>query len=253
MRVDDNLVGLLDIGVSGDTLRIGVESGTMFSTRRWRLMSPCRPWMSSGQRAPPRSGWWIRLRETRSAFDLGFQSTDRCRRYRRRHDRPLGMLQCGAHGNGARTGGARERRESVRAPELTVAHPHDRALGCVAGQRRPHRHAVGGRLHPPLRRLAGGREVRRVRLLEHRARRLARVATLRSERTVITRWRVARPQSSSASSRWSRRLRMDARSVRRRPASRFHAPGAGALRGCGRRTSDRHRDRTAIRDGRPAA
>ena len=27
-RVDDNLVGLLDIGVSGDTLRIGVESGT---------------------------------------------------------------------------------------------------------------------------------------------------------------------------------------------------------------------------------
>ena len=28
MPVDDNLVGLLDIGVSGDTLRIGVESGT---------------------------------------------------------------------------------------------------------------------------------------------------------------------------------------------------------------------------------
>ena len=28
MRVDDNLVGLLDIGVSDDTLRIGVESGT---------------------------------------------------------------------------------------------------------------------------------------------------------------------------------------------------------------------------------
>ena len=28
VRVDDNLVGLLDIGVSGDTLRIGVESGT---------------------------------------------------------------------------------------------------------------------------------------------------------------------------------------------------------------------------------
>ena len=28
VRVDDNLIGLLDIGVSGDTLRIGVESGT---------------------------------------------------------------------------------------------------------------------------------------------------------------------------------------------------------------------------------
>jgi hypothetical protein len=28
VRVDDNLVGLLDIGVSGGTLRIGVESGT---------------------------------------------------------------------------------------------------------------------------------------------------------------------------------------------------------------------------------
>jgi hypothetical protein len=28
VRVDDNLVGLLDIGVSGDTLRIAVESGT---------------------------------------------------------------------------------------------------------------------------------------------------------------------------------------------------------------------------------
>ncbi len=28
VRVDDNLVGLLDIGVSDDTLRIGVESGT---------------------------------------------------------------------------------------------------------------------------------------------------------------------------------------------------------------------------------
>lgn len=121
VRVDDNLVGLLDIGVSDDTLRIGVESGTdvLDATMEADVtVSSLDELRASG--ASTEAGGSACGRHARR-FHLWFQSADRRRRYRRRRDRPVGILHRGALGDGANAGGACERASQFDAPELTLA------------------------------------------------------------------------------------------------------------------------------------
>jgi hypothetical protein len=92
VRIDDILVGLLDVRVSDGTLRIGVKSGTdvvdatleadvtvsSLDELHWGRFD-----RDAGGSAPGRHA---------GRDDLGFESADGRRRYRRGNDRPVGVL-----------------------------------------------------------------------------------------------------------------------------------------------------------------